>query len=239
MDLSIVVPVANEAENTVSLWREVFSSLTQAGIDFEVIFVDDGSTDGSAERLIALNAGDRLRVVQHRLNFGQSAAIATGFRCARGALVATLDGDGQNDPADLPVMIAQLRSSGADCITGVRTARQDVWSRRISSRLANRFRRAITGDRFSDSACGIRVMRREALTDLPVFNGLHRFIPALLHAQGFRVDEFSVRHRPRQAGTAKYGIHNRLWRGIRDCFGVRWLIRRTVPSVRLKEAVRE
>lgn len=235
MDLSVVIPIANEVENTVPLWQEISACLTAAGFNFEVIFVDDGSTDGSGGRLTALDAGDRLRVVLHSSNFGQSAAIATGFRCARGSLVATMDGDAQNDPSDLPVMIGHLRRTGADCITGVRVDRKDVWLRRFSSRIANRFRRVITGDRFCDSACGIRVMRRDALAELPVFNGLHRFIPALLHAQGFKVEELPVKHRSRRSGLAKYGVGNRLWRGLLDCFGVRWLIRRTVPAVRTRE----
>jgi len=174
-----------------------------------------------------------VRSLRHRRNFGQSAAVATGFQAARGQWIATLDGDGQNDPADLPRMLDEARRAGVDCVTGVRAKRQDDFIRRLSSRVANGFRNWATGDRVSDSGCGARVVRAACVGELPVFNGLHRFMPTLLRAKGFTVVETPVNHRPRLRGVSKYGLHNRLWRGLRDCFGVRWFKARAVPAMRL------
>lgn len=232
VEVSVIVPVFNEAENIESLWHEIVAALNRTKRRFEVLFVDDASTDGSAERLAALPAGACRRTVRHRHNYGQSAALATGFRQARGVLIATLDGDGQNDPGDLPVLLAHLSATGADGVTGVRARRRDSLVKRISSRIANRFRDWVTGDRVSDSGCGIRVVRRACLAEMPVFNGMHRFLPTLMRAQGFRVEELTVNHRPRLRGRSKYGVHDRLWRGLRDCFGIRWYLRRAVPAVR-------
>jgi dolichol-phosphate mannosyltransferase len=235
VEVSVVVPVFNEVDNVESLWHEISAAMTKADRSFEVIFVDDASTDGSADRLMGPAAAGGWRVLKHRLNCGQSAAIATGFRHARGALVATLDGDGQNDPGDLPRLLDALFATGADCVTGIRAVRRDSLLRRISSRVANGFRNWMTGDCVTDSGCGIRVVRRACLAETPVFNGMHRFLPTLLRAQGFRVEELAVNHRPRVRGVSKYGVHDRLWRGLRDCLGVRWYLRRAVPGVRLQE----
>ncbi len=229
--ISVVVPIYNEAENAAALAREIDAVLRAAAEPYELIFVDDASSDGGAEVLDALRLST-LRIVRHARNCGQSAAVASGFRAARAEWVATLDGDGQNDPADLPAMLAMARAESADCVTGVRRGRQDNWLRRISSRVANGFRNWLTGDRISDSGCGVRVLRREALREVPVFNGMHRFLPTLLRGQGFRVLERPVNHRPRLRGVSKYGVHNRLWRGIRDCFGVRWYLSRAIPGGR-------
>jgi len=229
--MSVVIPVYNEEENVVPLAREILAALAPLGGGMDVIFVDDASTDGTVRRLRHCGLPG-VRVVRHQVNAGQSAAVATGFRHARADWVATLDGDGQNDPADLPVMYATALAEKVDCVTGVRINRMDTPVRRISSRIANGFRNLITGDQVIDSGCGIRVVRRAALGEIPVFNGMHRFLPTLLRGQGHVVLEQTVNHRERIRGVSKYGVGNRLWRGIRDCFGVRWYLGRAVPSNR-------
>jgi dolichol-phosphate mannosyltransferase len=230
--LSVVVPVYNEADNVGPLATEVIDHLNAVTGGFELIFVNDASRDATSARIGEITDG-RVRFINHTINAGQSAAVATGFQAAVGEWVSTLDGDGQNDPADLPAMLARAIASGVDCVTGVRTKRRDVWLKRVSSKIANGFRNWITGDRVTDSGCGIRVVRREALREIPVFNGTHRFLPTLLRAQGFTVEEFPVNHRERTRGVSKYGMHNRLWRGLRDCFGIRWYLKRAVPARRL------
>ncbi|MBL0207006.1 MAG: glycosyltransferase family 2 protein [Propionivibrio sp.] len=232
--LSVVVPAYNEEENVVPLAEEIIAALTTLPGGFELILVDDASTDATAHRIKQLKH-PRVRAVYHRINCGQSAAVGSGFQAARGEWVATLDGDGQNDPADLPAMLEKAVHDGVDCVTGVRRKRQDNFIRRFSSRVANGFRNWITGDQVSDSGCGIRVVRRTALREIPVFNGMHRFLPTLLRGQGYTVAETTVNHRERLRGTSKYGVHNRLWRGIRDCFGIRWYLKRAVRSDRLDE----
>lgn len=230
--LSVVIPAFNEVDNVVPLVDEVAAALSGLAGGFEIIVVDDASTDGTGDVLRELSR-PYLRPVFHRFNCGQSAAVASGFHAARGEWVATLDGDGQNDPADLPAMLARAMAEAADCVTGVRRRRQDNFIRRASSRVANRFRDWITGDRVTDSGCGVRVVRRTALAEVPVFNGMHRFLPTLLRGQGFSVIEQPVNHRERRTGVSKYGVGNRLWRGIRDCFGVRWYLRRAVRAGRV------
>lgn len=230
--LSVVVPIYNEAENVASLAQEIAAVLEGLASPWELVFVDDASQDGGVGVLESL-AMPRLRIVRHAVNCGQSAAVASGFRAAEGVWVATLDGDGQNDPADLPGMLALALEHDADCVTGVRQGRQDNWLRRFSSRVANGFRNWLTGDQISDSGCGVRVLRRDALREVPVFNGMHRFLPTLMRGQGFLVLEHPVNHRPRLRGVSKYGVHNRLWRGIRDCFGVRWYLKRAVTGRRI------
>lgn len=230
--ISVVVPVYNEVGNVAPLIDEIAGALAGLAGGFEIVMVDDASTDDTAAALRALSH-PFLRTVFHRVNCGQSAAVASGFRAARGDWVATLDGDGQNDPADLPAMLRRALDEGADCVTGVRRRRRDNLVRRVSSRVANRFRDWITGDRVTDSGCGVRVVRRCALAEVPVFNGMHRFLPTLLRGQGFRVVEFAVNHRERRSGVSKYGVGNRLWRGIRDCFGVRWYLSRAVRADRV------
>ncbi len=229
--ISVVIPVFNERDNIAPLTAELCQAL--AGMPAEILFVDDGSTDDSVEvlrRMIVLRPN--VRAVVHKRNSGQSAALASGFRWARGEILVTLDGDLQNDPADLPQLVAAL-AEGVDCVCGVRARRRDSWIRRASSRLGNGFRNLLLGETVADSGCNFRVFRRECLQELFVFNGFHRFVPTLLRLQGYRVVEFQVGHRPRSAGVSKYGIHNRLWRGLRDCLAMRWYRRRVVPARRL------
>lgn len=230
--LSVVIPAFNEADNVEPLVLEIAAALAAVEGGFEIIVIDDASTDGTADVLRGMSHPAHFPVF-HRFNCGQSAAVASGFHAARGDWVATLDGDGQNDPADLPAMLARAIAEGCDCVTGVRRRRQDNFVRRVSSRVANGFRNWITGDRVTDSGCGVRVVRRAALREVPIFNGMHRFLPTLLRGQGFSVIEHEVNHRERRSGVSKYGVGNRLWRGIRDCFGVRWYLRRAVRAERV------
>ncbi|HKK06780.1 MAG TPA: glycosyltransferase family 2 protein [Gammaproteobacteria bacterium] len=240
MDLSVVVPVRNEAGNIGPLIDEIRAAL-DGGPDYEVIYVDDGSTDATTEELAAI-ARDfpRLRTVRHQHSCGQSTAVRSGVRHARGAWIATLDGDGQNDPADIPNLLErrqrelQAGQGGAPllCVCGYRRKRRDTWIKRLSSRIANGVRSRLLGDSTPDTGCGLKLFSRDAFLDLPYFDHMHRFLPALFLRAGGRIVSVEVNHRPRQAGRSKYGLHNRLWVGIVDLFGVMWLQRRAkVPVV--------
>jgi dolichol-phosphate mannosyltransferase len=236
--LSVVVPVCNEAENVVPLGLEIQAALADREA-FEVIFVDDGSTDGTAGQVLALRARvPQTRLIKHSRRSGQSIALHTGVRAARGEWVATLDGDGQNDPADIPQLVLAIeRSPDAQLklVMGHRKARQDTWVRKVSSRIANGVRASLLHDATPDTGCGIKLLHRETFLELPVFNHMHRFLPALYQRTGARVVSVPVRHRPRTRGQSKYGIGNRLWVGIVDLFGVRWLIRRAPPLINRTE----
>lgn len=233
--LSVVIPVYNEQDNLEPLLAELSPVLDGLGLPWEVLFVNDASTDASAAVLARLAAAEpRVRVVTHRINSGESAGQASGFRAARSALVLTMDADLQNDPADIPRYLAAL-DADVHCVCGYRADRREGWLRRFASRTANRFRAAITGDRLRDAGCTYRLMRRDALADIPVFNGMHRFLPTLIKAQGGTVREIPINDRPRRFGVSKYGINNRLWRGLVDCFGVRWYQRRALRFDRVAD----
>jgi len=220
--LSAVVPAYNEVESLPSLLAELRTALDATQRSWELVLVDDGSTDGTAALLLSEAASDpRLVIVRFEKNAGQSAALAAGLARARGDVVVTLDADLQNDPADIPTLLAAL--AGADVVSGVRAKRNDSWVRRVSSRVANATRRAVIGDSVTDIGCSLKVYRREALVGLPMFVGVHRFLPALCAFRGARVVEVPVHHRPRTRGVSKYGMGNRLWRGIHDLVGVSWL----------------
>lgn len=232
--LSVVVPVRNEEANIEPLIGEIVAALTDV-CPFEIIYIDDGSDDGTAGRLSALQElQPALRVLHHERSYGQSAAVWTGVRSARGAWVATLDGDGQNDPADLPRMIEARDSSvGATSgaivmIAGQRIKRQDSRIKLVSSRIANGVRSRLLRDGCRDTGCGLKLFRRDAFLALPRFNHMHRFLPALVRRDGGECLFVDVSHRPRERGRSKYGLHNRLWVGIIDLFGVRWLLRRSM-----------
>jgi len=230
--LSVVIPVFNEQDNLEPLLVELESVLRSVAAAFEVICVNDASTDGSLDVLRRLQtAHPWLRVVHHRINSGESAAEATGFQHARAPIIITMDADQQNDPADIPAMLAAL-TPDVVAVCGVRRTREDDWVRRISSRLANRFRNALTGDRIADAGCTFRALRNEALREVLVFNGMHRFLPTILRYQGYRVVELLTNHRPRTRGQSKYGVGNRLWRGIKDCLAMRWYRGRCVRADR-------
>lgn len=229
---SVLVPVFDEQDNLSRLLDEIVAAMGSLGRRFEVIAIDDCSRDGSLEVLRASQGRHpELRVVRHRINCGQSAAFASGLLHARGEVIVTLDGDGQNDPADIPRLVGAL-SGDVAAVLGVRRRREDSPVRRWSSRMANGYRDLLTGVRVQDAGCFLRVMRRSVLRELPVFNGLHRFVGTLLRYQGYRVVELEVSHRPRLTGKSKYGIGNRLWRGIRDCFAMRWYRSRAIPGDR-------
>lgn len=232
MALSVILPCFNEAENVVELTAELNTVLDRLGAASEILFVDDASTDRTLEVLRDLQQHyPRVRIITHQQRSGQSAGHASGFRFARGTHIVTMDADGQNDPADMPRLLKGLEQ--ADAVCGIRRRRQDAWGKRLSSRLANRFRNVITRDRIVDAGCAYRALRRSALAEIPVFNGMHRFLPTLLRMQGYRVIEMDINHRPRRAGVSKYGINNRLWRGLIDCVAIRWLQSRAVPGHRV------
>jgi dolichol-phosphate mannosyltransferase len=224
-EISVVVPVFNEEESLPLLAAELQGVLRFLGRPCEVIFVDDGSTDGSLAALCKLSLQDpTVRIVRLRRNTGQSAALAAGFRAARGGIVVTLDADLQNDPADIPKLLDGLQDFDAVC--GVRTHRQDAWLRRMSSRIAGGVRNRLTGESVADAGCTLRAYRAEFLQRIPLFTGMHRFLPTLLRLEGARVIEMPVHHRPRRYGQSSYNIRNRIWRSLADLFAVRWMQRR-------------
>jgi dolichol-phosphate mannosyltransferase len=238
-DVSVVIPVCNEDENVLPLAREIHAALA-GRYSFEQIFVDDGSTDATADAVLAARAQGmpEVRLLRHVQRSGQSAAVATGVRHARGRWIATLDGDGQNDPADFPRLLEALLDPAAPrrkLVMGNRVTRRDTWLRRLSSRVANGVRASILKDGTPDTGCGIKVFDRDVFMHMPRFRNMHRFMPALFHREGFEVISLPVNHRERTRGTSKYGLHNRLWVGIVDLFGVSWLIRRASPRVQVHE----
>lgn len=238
IDISIVIPVFNEEDNLGPLTDEILGAMAPLGKTFEVIFINDASTDSSLGVLRELAAKHpNFRIVTHTRNSGESAGQATGFQLARGEMIITMDADRQNDPADIPNLLAAL-TDDVDCVAGVRARRMDSTVKRISSRTANRFRNMILGEKVSDAGCTYRALRRSCLREILVFNGTHRFIPTMLRIQGYSVVELKVNHRPRAAGVSSYGVGNRLWRGLRDCFAMRWYRKRAIYGPRIRiEAV--
>jgi dolichol-phosphate mannosyltransferase len=225
--LSIVIPVHNEEANVGPLVQQVQAALGDFPGGLEIVVVDDGSTDGTLPRLReAARLDPRIRVAHFRRNLGQTAALAAGFRLARGRAVATLDGDLQNDPADVPALVAMLKDW--DVVCGVRAQRRDTWLKRISSRIANGFRNWATGDNIVDTGCTLKAYRREWLQQLELYNGMHRFLPTLLKMRGARVTQVPVRHRPRVAGKSHYGTWGRLVKGLGDVWAVRWMQRNRI-----------
>jgi dolichol-phosphate mannosyltransferase len=233
-EVSVVVPVCNEDENVLPLAREIHAAL-ESRYRYEAIFVDDGSDDGTAASVLAArDAGmPAIRLLRHAKRSGQSAAVATGVLHARAPWIATLDGDGQNDPADIPRLLDALRGASPNLklVMGNRTTRRDTWLRRLSSRIANGVRGALLKDGTPDTGCGIKVFDRQVFLDVPRFNHMHRFMPALFQREGYAVISVPVNHRSRTRGKSKYGLHNRLWVGIVDLCGMIWLIRRASPRV--------
>lgn len=224
--LSVVIPVRNEAPNIAPLVAEIEAAL--GGIAHEIVYVDDGSTDGTAAALAAAAAGAPLRHLRHRTSCGQSAAIVTGVKAARGTWIATLDGDGQNDPADIPRLLARARTEGEAplLVAGHRVTRRDSRTKRISSRIANAVRARLLGDATPDTGCGLKVFPRALFLDLPQFDHMHRYLPALVLRQGGRVVSEPVNHRPRREGRSNYGTLDRLAVSLFDLAGVAWLQRR-------------
>lgn len=234
--VSVVVPVKDEAGNVGPLAREIAAALAGEP-DSEIIFVDDGSTDDTAAALAALKGEiSGLRVLRHGRNLGQSRGIRTGVKAARGAIIVTLDGDGQNDPADIPALLTTLRAQpDAGLVSGVRVKRKDTASRRLASRLGNGFRNFLLRDGATDTGCGLKAFRREAFLDLPYFDHIHRYLIALVQREGWKVAFVPVNHRPRLTGTSKYTNLGRLLVSIQDLLGVRWLQRRYRAGAKTEE----
>ena len=230
--VSIVVPVRNEADNIAPLIAEITAAL-DARWQYEIIYVNDGSTDATAERLTAaMKERQNLRQLRHAASTGQSAAVRSGVRAARGAIVATLDGDGQNNPAFLPALISAVEQGGerTGLAAGQRVGRKDTGFKKVQSRIANSIRNAILHDGTRDTGCGLKAFRREVFLALPYFDGLHRFLPALVRREGYDIVYVDVIDRPRHSGVSNYGFFDRLWIGIMDLAGVWWLIRRKKPT---------
>ena len=226
--VSVIVPVYNEEENIPILQSELKTAL--GDVDHELVFVDDGSADRTVERI---EPAPNVRVIRFEKNAGQSAAMYAGLQAARGAVLVLIDGDLQNDPADIPKLIAEI-AGGADLVCGYRAQRRDTLVKRLTSRIANTVRSRYTKDGVRDTGCTLKAMRRECMVVLFPFKGMHRFIPALIKDAGYRLVEIPVNHRPRRFGQTKYGLGNRAVRATIDMFGVRWLLSR-----RLNYKIRE
>jgi glycosyltransferase involved in cell wall biosynthesis len=218
--VSVIVPLFNEEENMSILQSELKAAL--AGIDHEIIFVDDGSIDRTFERI---ETAPNVRVIRFEKNTGQSAAIYAGLQAAHGAITVLIDGDLQNDPTDIPRLLAEI-DRGADLVCGYRARRKDTLLKRLTSRIANFVRSRFTKDYVRDTGCTLKAMRRDCVSALLPFKGMHRFIPALVKGAGYRLVEIPVNHRPRRFGQSKYGLGNRALRATIDMFGVRWLLSR-------------
>lgn len=235
--LSVVIPIHNEIDNIDSLVNEIHAALSPL-INYEMIYIDDGSDDGSDEKLRNLAQQlPTLQLIQHARSYGQSAAIVTGVKAARADWIATLDGDGQNDPADIPRLWAILKESTKrlEMVAGYRHKRQDNWIKRWSSKIANGVRSRLLHDNTPDTGCGLKLFYRAFFLTIPHFDHLHRFLPALFIRNGGQIISVEVNHRPRLRGKSKYGLHNRLWVGIIDLLGVMWLQRRPCLPVILEE----
>ena len=218
--VSVIVPVYNEEQNVPILQPELRAALK--GVDHEITFVDDGSSDHTVERI---EAAPNVRVIRFEKNAGQSAAIYVGLQAARGAILVLIDGDLQNDPADIPKLVGEI-ARGADLVCGYRAQRRDTRVKRLTSLIANAVRSRYTKDGVRDTGCTLKAMRRECVSVLLPFKGMHRFIPALIKDAGYRLVEIPVNHRPRRFGQTKYGLGNRAVRATIDMFGVRWLLSR-------------
>lgn len=233
MELSVVIPARNEAPNVAPLVAEIRAAL-EGCADYEIVYVDDGSTDGTADAVRALMPDcPRLRLLCHARSCGQSAAVHTGALAARGVWIATLDADGQNDPADIPRLWEIARGAGDEklMVAGFRRKRRDTVVKRWSSRIANAVRRWMLNDQTPDTGCGLKLLRRELYLALPFFDHNHRFLPALVLRAGGRTQSVAINHRPRQRGVSNYGLFDRLWVGIVDLVGVMWLLRRAKNPV--------
>jgi len=227
-NVSVVVPLFNEEQSVAILQRELADAL--AGLDYEIIFVDDGSQDETVARIAT---DPRTRLLRFEKNAGQSAAIFAGLQAVRSEVAVLIDGDLQNDPADIPRLLAEI-SRGADLVCGYRAQRKDTLLKRITSRVANFVRSRFTRDGVRDTGCTLKAMRRDCIAALVPFKGMHRFIPALVKGAGYRLVEIPVNHRPRRFGQSKYGLGNRALRATIDMFGVRWLLSRRL-NYKLRE----
>ena len=242
LDLSILIPVKDEGQNIAPLAVEIDAAMASTPYTWDCLWVDDGSTDETLTEIRTLCRTDpRHQFISFDRNYGQSAAMYAGFRRARGRILVTLDGDGQNDPKDIPSMVRRLIDERADMVNGVRQRRQDSAIRKISSRIANGYRNWLTREQITDVGCSLRVFRHDCVADIPPFKGMHRFLPTLVRIRGFsKILEAPVNHRPRISGQTKYGIHNRLWVGLADTLAVRWMQHRMVfPQIATSSTLKE
>lgn len=226
-EVSVVIPFYNEEHNVLPLFAELSPILADLGKSFEVVAVDDGSSDGTSDGLAeAVRRFPGVRHIRLTRNSGQTAAFEAGFRAARGAVIATMDGDLQIDPRDLPAMLRLREEAKVDFVYGWRKDRQDDFLKRVSTKIANAVRNWLTRERINDTGCPLKVFRREILDRMKLFNGMHRFFITLAHLDGYRSAELIVHHRPRIHGKSKYGVRNRVLRALRDCLVVRWMMSR-------------
>jgi dolichol-phosphate mannosyltransferase len=233
-EIAVIVPVYNEEDNVLPMAREVSDAMNRAGRSYELVFVDDASTDGTWKKIEETRRQfPNVRGLRHAVNSGQSAALWTGIQASSSEIIATLDGDLQNDPADIPQMLPALAK--ADFVCGVRAKRRDTFVRRSSSKIARWARRSALKVDFCDTGCAMRVFKRSALTGVFPFNGFHRFLPVLVHGNGVSTLEVPVNHRPRVAGVSKYGVWNRVWRGIYDLIALSWFQKRRLRPVKFTE----
>lgn len=233
-EIAVIVPVYNEEDNVLPMAREVSDAMKKAGRSYELVFVDDASTDSTWKKIEeARRQFPGVRGLRHAVNSGQSAALWTGIQASHSDIIATLDGDLQNDPADIPQMLPSLAK--ADFVCGVRAKRRDTFVRRSSSKIARWARRSALKVDFCDTGCAMRVFKRSALAGVFPFNGFHRFLPVLVHGNGVSTLEVPVNHRPRVAGVSKYGVWNRVWRGIYDLIALSWFQKRRLRPVKFTE----
>jgi glycosyltransferase involved in cell wall biosynthesis len=225
VDLSIIAPVYNELENLRPLVDELLETFSSTDQTVEILLVNDGSSDGSGEKIAELTRKHPgVRGIHLKQNRGQTAAFDAGFKAARGRWVVTLDADLQNDPRDIPTLLEALEEY--DAAVGYRSRREDSWLRRVSSRLANAVRNRLSGDDIIDTGCSLKAFRRACLADIKLYTGMHRFLPTLLRIEGCRVAQIPVNHRPRKSGQSKYGVRNRMFRALTDLLAVRWMRKR-------------
>ncbi|MBO8127502.1 MAG: glycosyltransferase family 2 protein [Firmicutes bacterium] len=222
MELSVILPIYNEAENIPYLLSELKGVLDEITPDYEILCINDGSTDKSAVLIEEAKEHDpRIILVNFAYNAGQSAAFSAGFKLAKGKYVITMDADLQNDPADIPKLLEKIKEY--DVVIGWRTQRNDSWVKKISSKIGNGVRNWLTGDDIHDTGCSLKVFRNEVVKKIPMFSGMHRFLPTLAKIEGYSVCQVPVNHRPRKYGVSKYGIFNRAWSGLKDVLAVRWM----------------
>ncbi len=220
--ISVVCPFYNEKENLPILYRRLQKVLSEVPDETELIFVNDGSTDDGEQALKALTASDkRVRLLEMKKRYGMTTALYAGLQKAQGEWILTLDADLQNPPEEIPKLLAFYREF--DMVTGIREKREDDWLRKISSKIANGIRRMVLGDHISDIGCSLRIFRKELLKCFYPFQGMHRFFPAVVEKDGFRIKQVLVKHGPRQHGLSKFGVSNRAWKGIKDLFAVKWI----------------
>lgn len=234
LDLSVVIPIYNERENLVALEERLNETFQKLDFNYEVVFVDDGSLDGSDELIRTLQKHNpHLRLIRFAKNFGQSAAFVAGFRTSRGRIIVTMDADLQNDPADIPALLEKIKEF--DVVCGWRHKRNDPWIKKISSKVANAVRNQLSDETIADTGCSLKAFRRECFDNIILFNGMHRFFPTLIKMEGFSVTQVKVSHHPRLHGKSKYNIRNRLWSSLKDLFGVRWLKKRRLNYYVIEE----